>query len=288
MPNEEIEMTPEQVEQEAKSMGWVPLEQFKGNPDNWVEAEEFLDRGKHLMPILQSNNKRLQQQLLQRDQKIDNLTKKLESTSTAIEKLERHYTEANKRAVETAKNSLKAELRQAREDGDIDAEERILGELGDLQQRERDAARQPVKEKKDPPAGETVPSDVQAWYRDNSWFGGTSTEDRAKTKAVTRIAEDLRDEGSELMGREFMDEALRIYEEQQGNPPKSEQRRPATKVENGATRGTNGGGGKSFASLPKEAKEACWEDLDDLVGEGKRYKTQAEWEAAYAKIYYAE
>lgn len=289
MDGQEIEsQTPEQIEQEARTMGWVPQEQFKGREDQWVSAEEFVERGKHVMPILVSNNKRLQKELLQRDQKIDNLTKKLDNTTAAIEKLEQHYTAANKRAVEIAKNDLKAQLREAREDNDVDAEERILGELGDLQQREREAARQPAVVKKDETKSTEVPSDVQQWYKQNDWFGGTSKEDRAKTKAITRIAEDLREDGTDLVGVDFMDECLRIYEQQTGsNQDPPEARRPSSKVETGAPTAGRGSS-KTFAGLPKDAKQACWDDAEDLVGPGKRYKDMATWEAAYAKIYYSE
>lgn len=286
MSGETEELSPEQIEQEARVMGWVPEDEFKGKKDQWVDAEEFLERGRHVMPILLQNNKRLTKELLQRDKKIGNLEASLASTQTAIEKLEKHYTEANKRAVETAKADLKSQLREARENDDVDAEERILGELGELQQRERDAARQPAKTEKREEPKKSDPPEVQQWYKDNPWFGGESKEDKAKTKAIVRIAEDLRDEGTDLMGVDFFEECVRVYEEQQ-EPPASK-RPPANKVEGGNSRGKSNGGGKTFSSLPSEAKQACWDDVEDLVGEGKRYKTKKDWEDAYARIYYSE
>lgn len=284
MSGEEInEVTPEALEAEAKSMGWVPEDQFKGNKDHWVDAEEFVERGRKVLPILIANNKRQARELLSRDQKIDTLTQQVTNATTAIEKLEKHYTEANKRAVQNAKDSLKAELKQAREDGDVDAEERILGEIGDIQHREREAAKEPEKKPEAPKTPE-ISDDMKQWYRDNSWFGSPKPEDMKKSKAIARIAEDMRDEGNELVGVEFMNEALRIYEEQVGEPT----RQPSQKVETPNPRGGGRASSKSFASLPKEAKDACRQDSDDLVGPGKRYKTQQEWENAYAKIYYGD
>jgi len=285
MSGEEItnEVTPEALEAEAKSMGWVPEDQFKGNKDHWVDAEEFVERGRKVLPILIANNKRQARELLSRDQKIDTLAQQLTNATTAIEKLEKHYTEANKRAVQNAKDSLKAELKQAREDGDVDAEERILGEIGDIQHREREAAKEPEKKIEAPKTPE-IPDDMKQWYRENSWFGSPKPEDMKKSKAIARIAEDMRDEGNELVGVEFMNEALRIYEEQVGEPT----RQPSQKVETPNPRGGGRASSKSFASLPKEAKDACRQDSDDLVGPGKRYKTQQEWENAYAKIYYGD
>lgn len=285
MSGEEIqnEVTPEALEAEAKSMGWVPEDQFKGNKDHWVDAEEFVERGRKVLPILIANNKRQARELLSRDQKIDTLAQQLTNATTAIEKLEKHYTEANKRAVQNAKDSLKAELKQAREDGDVDAEERILGEIGDIQHREREAAKEPEKKTEAPKTPE-IPDDMKQWYRENSWFGSPKPEDMKKSKAIARIAEDMRDEGNELVGVEFMNEALRIYEEQVGEPT----RQPSQKVETPNPRGGGRASSKSFASLPKEAKDACLADAEDLVGPGKRFKTLDDWKTNYAKIYYGD
>jgi hypothetical protein len=285
MSGEEIqnEVTPEALEAEAKSMGWVPEDQFKGNKDHWVDAEEFVERGRKVLPILIANNKRQARELLSRDQKIDTLAQQLTNATTAIEKLEKHYTEANKRAVQNAKDSLKAELKQAREDGDVDAEERILGEIGDIQHREREAAKEPEKKIEAPKTPE-IPDDMKQWYRENSWFGSPKPEDMKKSKAIARIAEDMRDEGNELVGVEFMNEALRIYEEQVGEPT----RQPSQKVETPNPRGGGRASSKSFASLPKEAKDACLADAEDLVGPGKRFKTLDDWKTNYAKIYYGD
>jgi hypothetical protein len=39
-----------ETEQEAKRMGWVEKEKFKGDPDRWVEADKFVERGKNELP----------------------------------------------------------------------------------------------------------------------------------------------------------------------------------------------------------------------------------------------
>lgn len=280
MSGEESQI-PAEVIAEAKSMGWSPKENFRGNAEKWVDADEFVERGKNLMPLLRANNERLQKELLTRDAKIDTLTQKLEGATVAIQKLEHHYTEANKQAVQVAKNQLKAELKEARESNDVDAEQQILGQLDTIREAERTAAAQP--EKKDPPNQPVenksdLSPEFKQWHADNPWFG----PDKKKTKEVSRIAEDLRDEGTTLVGRDFMDECVRIYEEKNGTPPADDL--PPNKVEGAAPR-RSGTATKGFASLPQAAKEACWADAEDLVGPNKRYKTMAEWEKKYAEIY---
>jgi hypothetical protein len=279
--NQELEG--QEVEVTAKNMGWTPKEEFKGNPDHWVDAEEYVERGMKLMPILRENNKRLQKELLTRDQKIDTLARKLDGATAALEKLEHHYTEANKRSVENAKLQLREELKQAREEDDVDKEQSILGKLDDIRDDERDAAKKEADKKTTPPPKQedsALSPEFVEWKSENPWFG----EDKKKTKAIVRIAEDLRDEGNTTEGRAFMEECVRVYEEQEPQP-----RNTPNKVEGDPPRRPNSSSSsKGFSSLPKEAKEACWADIEDLVGPDKRYKDQKSWENAYAKLYYGE
>lgn len=269
------------IEREARNMGWVPEDEFRGNKEHWVDAAAFVERGRQVLPILVQNNKRLQKELLTRDQKIGNLETSLEQQQALLESLEDRYGQITKQAVADAKARLKAELKSAREDDDLDKELDIqeqLRTLDDVKPTEK-----PVK--KDPPAKkkeEALSPEFQQWYSDNPWFG----QDKKKTREILRVAEDLRDEGNTLEGVEFMEECARVLAERQGHSRKDDNDgTPVSRVESGSSRGRSSGG-KSFSDLPAEAKKACWEDIDELVGEGKRYKTQKDWEAAYAKVYF--
>lgn len=51
------------AEEQARKQGWKPKEEFNGNPEDWVDAQEFIDRGKSWAPILASQKKELQKQL---------------------------------------------------------------------------------------------------------------------------------------------------------------------------------------------------------------------------------
>ena len=43
----------------AESMGWIPPERFKGDPERYIDAAEYIDRGEKVLPIIKENNKRL-------------------------------------------------------------------------------------------------------------------------------------------------------------------------------------------------------------------------------------
>lgn len=254
------------LEKEALSMGWQPLDQFKGDPEKWTDAAAYVERGKHLLPIITENNRRLKNELLTTTKKLDRITQEHEKS---LKTLEAHFAKVSKQAVEDAKRSLKEQLREARENGDVDLEVETLEKIQELKEPAATAERQESEQ----PA---LSPEFISWQDDNPWFG----QDRARTDAILKIAKDLRDMGDSTPGRAFMDRCTELLEKQE-----REQDPPAGRVEAGSRSGTQRGS-KTFASLPKEAKEACWSDVETLVGPGKAYKTKADWEKAYATIYY--
>ena len=48
------------------------------------------------------------------------------------------------------------------------------------------------------------------------------------------------------------------------------------------------GGGKGFDSLPADAKAQCKADAREFVGEGRPFKTTAEWNKHYADLYWSQ
>lgn len=275
------------IEQEARMLGWVPEEEFKGAKDNWETAEAFVDRGKHLMPILKQNNVRLKNELLTRDQKIGTLQSQLENAQKAIERLDAHYTEATKRAVTAAKAELVEQLKQARNDGDVDAEIEVQDKLDELKASQT-AAEKKEPEAKGPPTTTDLDPEFLAWNQENPWFGDTTDpSNKKRTKALVRIAEDLREEGDKTQGRAFFDKCLQVMDGNSAEDASTPNRAGRVEAGGGGRSGARAGA-KSFASLPAEAKQACAEDIPYLVGKGKAYATQKEWETEYARIYYKD
>ena len=48
----EIDEKTTEIMEEARKQGWVPEDEWKGDPDKWRPAEEFVERGKNIIPIL--------------------------------------------------------------------------------------------------------------------------------------------------------------------------------------------------------------------------------------------
>lgn len=268
-PNEneqvEVEEVDEAMEKEALSMGWQPKDKFPGDPDKWTDAAAYVERGKHLLPIISENNRRLKNELLTTTKKLDRITQDHEKS---LKVLEAHFAKVAKQAVEDTKRTLKEQLREARENGDVDLEVDTLEKIQEL----KDSSATP--EKQETPEQPALSPEFNSWQDENPWFG----QDRERTDAILKIAKELRDSGNTLQGRAFFEECTNQLESMQDD-------RPTGRVEANVRSGKTGRG-KSFADLPKEAKEACWSDVETLVGPGKLYKTKGDWEKAYANVYF--
>lgn len=291
-PNEEVvddtgdALSPEEVEREARNLGWLPENEFKGNKKLWVDAEEFLDKGKHLMPVLIANNKKLNRELLRRDSEIDTLKKRVDDSAKAVEDLTKKYIESGKKERAQMRAELLEEIKSARKDDDLDREESARDKLEELRRTEnaepKPQDKPAPKDKKDDKA--QPHPDFLDWADENSdWYG----KDRKRTAAINKIAEALAAENSGLEGREFLDECKRLLEEQESE--ESNKSTPNTRPSNKVEGRGNGSGNrtKGYADLPADAKRACMDFADAVVGPDKKYKTLADFQKYYATEYFA-
>ena len=283
----EVQSDPK-VEAKATSMGWSTQEKWKGDPSNWVDAATFVQRGEQFLPILKANNRRLEEQHHATLQEVQRLNGLLEASQTAIAELKEFHDADTRRAVEATKRRLLSELTAAKKDGDVEAEVQLTDELSQV-----NAALKEEPKKKEEPVKQTeskIDPAFTAWQsrEENSWFG----KDRRKTTLAIAIAQELRQAGDRSVGEAFyekvseeLDATLGVKKEEEDDG------RPASKV--GGSRGGSGGSGgagsgKAFKDLPADAKAICARQGANLVGEGKAFKTQAEWQGYYADLYFKE
>jgi len=279
---DEIPEDDETLEAEAREMGWKPLDEFAGNPDDWRDAAEFVERGKSILPIVQANNRRLRDQLLTQSKELASLKETVGSVNKTLQALRKGYDESVSQQVAQAKKDLRAQLAEARDIGDLDAELEAQDKLTELKETEK-ASKEKAKEDEKPTTEQpNIHPEFEAWKEDNPWFDDTSNPENVKrTRQLLIIGEQLRLDGDETVGRAFMDKCVAELNKREGKPTV---RKSGTKVESGS-HGANPGGSRLFNSLPKEAKAICHEDTDKFVGPGKMFKTKAEWEDHFAELY---
>lgn len=273
-------MAPPEVQERAEKLGWIPPERFKGDAERFIDAEEYLERGETVLPIVKEHNRRLQAELDSLRQESTATAAALKSAQDAIAQIEERHTVATQKAVEKARAQVKAQLAAASEAGDYEGVAELTDQLTQLKTAEEVAVRaEPIKEPPPAPASFVPPPDMVEWNKENPWFG----TDKRKTALALGIAQELREDGESATGRRFFD---MVVEEM--NLTLAPPQQASSKVE-GARNGSGssrGGAAKGWDALPADAKAACDADTRNFVGPNKRYKTAAEWRNRYAELYF--
>ena len=232
----------EQVLNEAASMGWSPKDRWRGDPEEWVDADTFVRRGKEIMPILRKNNERMQ--------------RKIEEQARVQAEQARVFAEFNEyhqRTIQQQKDAALAQLREARkqaiENSDGAAFEQIEGHIRQVEAYEPELPK--IKE-----APVEMPPDFAEWLSDNPWYA----KDKVAQVQADEIADQLRKEGVTSNGRYFLEEVgKRVREalpQRFGNPAR---RQPASVAAPSPAAPRKSG--KSYDDLPSEARKLC----DDFV-----------------------
>lgn len=267
------------VQAQAKRMGWIPPERYKGAAEKFVDADVFLRRGEEVLPIIKQQKAKLEGEVTRLSGEVNRLAGIIEKNQEAMVALEEYHTAETKRKVTAVRKELKAEIVRASEAGDHEALAEATDQLSQLNEKVEET-REEEKREEVPPPVKLDPAFV-SWAEETGWYG----KDRKRTALANAAAVELREQGETAVGREFLDlvtdevEKVIPSRRQRANPDKTSSSRPASR---------GNGGGKSYADLPAEAKHACDGFTNQLVGEGRRYKTKTDWQAAYAKNYFEE
>lgn len=239
----------EEVLREAELLGWTPKEQWRGPDSEWVDAEEFVRRGKEITPILRANNKRLLN-------KVEELSRSQAEQARKIAEQERTFAEFNeyhKQTLQQQKESALSQLREARkqaiENSDGAAFEQIEGHIRQIEAYDPDTA---IPKAKPAAAPVELPPDFKEWLERNTWYA----KDKVAQSQADEIAERLRAEGFAANGMDFLEEVgKRVREalpQRFGNPARS---RPASVAAPSPAAPRKSG--KSYDDLPSEAKDLC-------------------------------
>jgi hypothetical protein len=211
---EEQETNP--VEERALKMGWVPKDVFRGDPANWRPAEEFVERGEMLIPILNKKIRNLEKQQNDKDKAfntyLDDLRTKLHAQKVA---------------------DHEAAKRQAVDEGDTDAYNRLSNE----------APKNDLPEYK-PPAPPSDPV-FDDWVADNPWY----QTDFERNQEAENYGRFLKNSKPELEGREFLDEISKHIRKKYSNP-----NRDKPSAVDGETQKAKLSSGKLYNKLEAEAK----------------------------------
>lgn len=267
---------------EARSLGWVDKAEWKGPENQWADAHTFLEKGRHVLPILKDRNEKLVAQLSASNSRLAQIEAESKANKAALEALTEAHEETAAATREQELADVEAAIEQASRDGDHAAVAANTKKLIELSK-----APEKKEEKVTPPPPNQMAPEVQAFFLANPDFV-TSPRKAALLQAMSiEIRQDANHPANRAVGKEFLDACKKEVETILG----AGQPRRTSKVEDGAGGGGGGGGngsapGKSFADLPAEAKAVCEKQSARFVGEGKRYKDKTAWQKAYATTYF--
>ena len=272
------------VEVKARDMGWKPLEEFKGDPDNWRDAEAFVARGEEILPIVRKDNERLRAEVAQTKAETARLKALVDAGQEAIIELKSFHTADTQRQVEKAQRDLRSGIKQAKAEGNEDLEETLREELTEINAALKEAKETPKRDTPLVPAQPTVDPAFISWRNNNPWF----EVDTKKTALTVAIAQELRADPKNvgLLGEDFYKRAAAGADEILNPRPG----RGQSKLEEGGggvgLSGVGGPEGKTFRDLPSDARAVCEKQATKLVGEGRAFKTKEAWRNHYVEQYF--
>ncbi len=137
-------------EVEARSAGWVPKDEYHGDENKWVDADEFVRRG----PLFE---------------KINGQSRELKEVKKALDQLKAHHAGVEAAAYKKALAELKAEKREAFIDGDPDKIIEVDDRIAELKAQEQVASAKREQEVAQT-VQETIHPEFVAWTNRNPWY----------------------------------------------------------------------------------------------------------------------
>jgi hypothetical protein len=277
----------------ARDMGWVPQNEWRGSPDAWRPADQFVKRGEEVLPIVRSNLERERR-------KVQDLEKSTKEQMAALQadfdkrsaRLEKMTGIALQNQRERMWGEFEEKKRSAVADGNILAydkhnqdQRQALSEFNADTEPEEPA---PAPAKKADAQPQTqAPPEVQTWVEQNRWFNRDATLTAFATEVHGRLLKEMPGLSVEENLQKTTEATRAKFPEKFGvTPPTNGQAQPhAPGVEGGGRQAQGGGREKSWNDLPPEAKQAAkgfFEDglfgADEDMGKAQKSYAKKYWE----------
>lgn len=225
----------DEEKERASRMGWTDEDKYTGDPERWVDAKTFIERGETILPILKDR-------LRKQDDDLKNIRGELRTVIQNQGEFERTTRERVQTEFEDRKRKAVAEA-------DTDAYDEVHKEEQRWYQAQRPPAAAPSEGAQE---GNAI---LTAWNEQNPWFG-TDPE-------LSEFADDLAGviskrqphlAGTAELLEKVASRTREVYPDKFTNP-----NRQGKGAVEGSTGPAGGGKGrkKSYADLPGAAKTKC-------------------------------
>lgn len=273
------------IEAEAREVGWVPKDQFRGPVDRWTDAKEFLDYAGKAVPALKATNRRLSRDMEDLRRKNAEYDGKFKAQEATLKVLSDNQVTAAVTDLKEQQTELQTSIDAAIERNDLKEYNRLRDELDLVKEK----IRNPPKPAVDSAAAtaQAGPVDVmnspeyRQFEQDNPWFKDNSMMAAAAVAAMAEL-----NKRPEAKTMSLSQKFAHVETETKKAFGMATARRDV-KVDGGGGGGNTGGdGGRSYHDLPPDAKEACNSMASRFVGKGK-IKTLGDWQKSYAEKYFS-
>lgn len=286
-----------EMEDKARDMGWVPQNEWRGSPDVWRPADQFVKRGEEVLPIIRSNLERERRKNHDLEAKMTDLPKQIEQQyADRFKRLEGMTRIALDKQRESMWGQFEAKKREAVEAGDTQGYDRLnteqrkaLAEFHADTEAEEPARAEPAK----PTTQSQAPPEVQAWVEENRWFNGDPVLTAFATKEHGRLLKTMPGLSIEENLRRTLDATKQKFPEEFGLTASNGHGTPAQphapSVEGGGRQVVGAGREKGWNDLPPEAKDAGKIFIIEDHGFGyAEHKDLVRAQKAFAKSYWEQ
>lgn len=254
---------PGEVEEKARRMGWVDKDQFKGDPDRWVEANKFVERGENELPIMR-------ERLKHSDANVKKLLSKVNNMEQTFAEFQKYTKENKQKEIDRAIKNLTEKQRVAVEESDTDKFDSLEKEKNDLLQEQLSDTT--------PQANATeqaMNAEIDEWIADgNEWF----VNDPELSEYAVSMSSYLVKTKPHLTGRAYYDELKKEVVAKFPDKFGKQQKVVPNIVEGGTDQSPPPKGKRTYANLPADAKATCDKFIATIPGFTKEeYLENYDW-----------
>lgn len=237
LENQEIEteIQTDPIADKAKAMGWVPKEEFRGDPTRWTDAQAFVERGENILPVLK--------------ERLDHVIKENKEIKEAQKEFLDYHKKTAKREYDRALQTVQQRKLDAVQDADVDGYQKA-------EQEERELLKESPPVKQNEPKPEFVD-----FLKNNDWY--QSDPD------MRAYADNMGVFISSTKNLEYGDVLKEVEKEVKARYPgkfQNQRRESADSVERSPDTGLPVKQGKTFNDLPADAKAACEKFMRNIPG----------------------
>lgn len=242
-------LAPDPVADKAKAQGWVPKEEFRGDPNRWVDAKTFVERGESILPILKERN--------------EHLTREIGDIKGSVKELTEFYKNAEERAYQRALKEIETKKLAAVESADVAGYKAAETERAELEKaKPKLVAAKPA----DPPA-------MKEFRQSNTWY---ETEPELTAEADALGAAYIRQGIPYPDMLKKVQERIKILHPEKFSNPRRDNASSVESVDE-STGLPKKAGAKTYENLPAEAKAQCDKWVSQGLLKKEDYVRDYEW-----------